>query len=326
MTVEQLVHIKKNQIVVSSRDIARHFEKRHDHIFRDIENIIGGLPKSGDTPKLFEKQEYSHEQNGQVYNEYVMNRDGFALLVMGLKGEKALEWKMKYIQAFNLMEEELRRTEKKKLLEEHRKSVREQDLLVRQQNARVRESNQYLKIAAKIKNPELQYVLYAKAAEALNDGIPVLPSKMPKMQEEENIPVPSKTNDVVENKNAVDVQEPISVQPSVLPTPTTQNPPKRPEPRKTYSATEIGKILGGINSSRIGKIANDNRLKTAQYGRNFYSRLNNGREVHSWRYYDSVIPVLKDLLKDEIARKMARKNRQTTLWNPAMQNSEFDLI
>ena len=38
-----------------------------------------------------------------------MNRDGFSLLVMGFTGKKALEWKIKYIQAFNAMEEELRR-------------------------------------------------------------------------------------------------------------------------------------------------------------------------------------------------------------------------
>ena len=184
MEKEKLVHLENEQIVVSSRQVADSFGKEHRNLIRDIETLIGGMLKIEHTPKLFAKQEYTHPQNGQKYNEYIMNRDGFSLLVMGFTGEKALEWKLKYIQAFNLMEEELIRTKKKKLLEEHRKSVREQDLLVRQQNARVRESNQYLKIAAKIKNQELQYILYAKAAEALNDGIPVLPSKIPKVQEE----------------------------------------------------------------------------------------------------------------------------------------------
>lgn len=33
-----------------------------------------------------------------------MNRDGFSLLVMGFTGQKALEWKLKYIEAFNRME------------------------------------------------------------------------------------------------------------------------------------------------------------------------------------------------------------------------------
>ncbi|MDD7656849.1 MAG: phage regulatory protein/antirepressor Ant [Veillonellaceae bacterium] len=36
-----------------------------------------------------------------------MNRDGFSLLVMGFTGSKALEWKVRYIQAFNAMEAKL---------------------------------------------------------------------------------------------------------------------------------------------------------------------------------------------------------------------------
>ena len=37
-----------------------------------------------------------------------MNRDGFSLLVMGFTGRKALEWKLKCIEAFNKMEERLK--------------------------------------------------------------------------------------------------------------------------------------------------------------------------------------------------------------------------
>ena len=33
-----------------------------------------------------------------------MTRDGFSLVAMGLNGDKALEWKIKYIEAFNQME------------------------------------------------------------------------------------------------------------------------------------------------------------------------------------------------------------------------------
>lgn len=38
-----------------------------------------------------------------------MNRDGFTLLAMGFTGNKALEFKMKYIEAFNQMEAELKK-------------------------------------------------------------------------------------------------------------------------------------------------------------------------------------------------------------------------
>jgi phage regulatory protein, rha family len=107
-TEESLVELRNDQIVVSSRQVAKNFGKRHDHICRDIETIIGGLPKNGDTHKLFEKQEYTHPQNNRRYSEYLMNRDGFSLLVMGFTGKKALEWKLRYIDAFNQMEERLR--------------------------------------------------------------------------------------------------------------------------------------------------------------------------------------------------------------------------
>lgn len=91
--------------IASSRQVAENFEKRHDHVIRDVEVILEGLPKSGDTPQMFYRTTYIHPQNKQEYPEYLMNRDGFTLLAMGFTGSKALKWKLKYIQAFNDMED-----------------------------------------------------------------------------------------------------------------------------------------------------------------------------------------------------------------------------
>lgn len=101
-----ILSMQNGEPVVSSRQIAESFEKRHDHVMRDIEDIMRGLPKNGDTP-MFYKTEYVHEQNGQSYPMYLMNRDGFTLLAMGFNGKAALEWKLKYIAAFNKMEKKL---------------------------------------------------------------------------------------------------------------------------------------------------------------------------------------------------------------------------
>ena len=103
-----LVQVQNNQVVVSSRQIAEHFEKRHDNVLRDI----GGLLKNEEAKKMFYKHIYIHEQNKQKTFEYLMNRDGFSLLVMGFTGKKALEWKLKYIQAFNEMERRLKQLPK----------------------------------------------------------------------------------------------------------------------------------------------------------------------------------------------------------------------
>lgn len=108
MNMNKLVYAKHEEAVCSSRDIAFNFNKRHDNVVRAIENIIEGMSKIEEPPLLFRRSFYIDEQNGQRYPMYLMNRDGFALLVMGFTGEKALEWKLQYINAFNAMEKLLK--------------------------------------------------------------------------------------------------------------------------------------------------------------------------------------------------------------------------
>lgn len=67
--------------------------------------------------------------------------------------------------------------------------------------------------------------------------------------------------------------------------------------KKTYSATDIGNMLG-VSANKIGMLANKNNLKTEQYGKKFYdkSRYCN-KEVETFRYYDNAIDVFKELIK-----------------------------
>lgn len=100
---------KEGQVLVSSREVAKNFKKEHTKVVRDIENLVEGIAKSGDTYNhLLMKNEYQNEQNKQVYKEYLLTRDGFTLLAMGFTGSKALKWKLKYIEAFNKMEDKLK--------------------------------------------------------------------------------------------------------------------------------------------------------------------------------------------------------------------------
>lgn len=70
--------------------------------------------------------------------------------------------------------------------------------------------------------------------------------------------------------------------------------------RKTYSATEIGKMFG-VSANMIGKIANTNNLKTPEYGKLFYDKSRNSRkEVETWRYYDAAIPAFANLVEKSI--------------------------
>lgn len=102
-----ILSTQNGEPVASSRQIAESFEKNHRDVLKAIEGLEVGLRKTSQTP-MFYKTEYIHEQNGQTYPMYLMNRDGFMLLVMGFNNsEKAFEWKLKYIAAFNAMEKQL---------------------------------------------------------------------------------------------------------------------------------------------------------------------------------------------------------------------------
>lgn len=103
--VENDLHLKteSGQIVVSSRCVAERFGKQHKHVLDSINDLIGGVAeKSAD---LFIPSRYQHLQNKQWYPEYLLTRDGFTLLAMGFTGQEALKWKLKYIEAFNEMEQ-----------------------------------------------------------------------------------------------------------------------------------------------------------------------------------------------------------------------------
>ena len=70
---------------------------------------------------------------------------------------------------------------------------------------------------------------------------------------------------------------------------------------KTYSATEIGAMFG-VSANKIGKLANKHNLKTDAYGKLFYSKSEHSvKEVETWRYYDSVIPVFEKIFGQEVA-------------------------
>ena len=66
--------------------------------------------------------------------------------------------------------------------------------------------------------------------------------------------------------------------------------------QKTYSATEIADMLG-VTPQKIGRLSNANNLKTKEYGKWFYDKSqHSSKEVETFRYFDSAIPVFKELL------------------------------
>lgn len=98
------VRVNGSQVIVSSRDVARVFEKDHSKVLRDIRE----LPCPVDFRlSNFGQSSYVNEQ-GRDMPEILMTRDGFTLLGMGYNGEKPMAFKIAYIAEFNRMETELK--------------------------------------------------------------------------------------------------------------------------------------------------------------------------------------------------------------------------
>ena len=75
----------------------------------------------------------------------------------------------------------------------------------------------------------------------------------------------------------------------VLPLPKVQE--------KSYSATDIGKMLG-VSKAKIGALANKNNMKCDEYGSWFHDKSPySGKEVEAFRYNSKAIEKFRSLLK-----------------------------
>ena len=100
----ELVIMRDQQAVTTSLQVAEDFGKQHGHVLRDVEALkkdvsnFGEMFQEGDIPDSY----------GRSRKTYYMNRDGFTILAMGFTGKQALQFKLKYIDAFNKMEAALK--------------------------------------------------------------------------------------------------------------------------------------------------------------------------------------------------------------------------
>lgn len=104
--MDNLVIMKNQQAVTTSLQVAETFNKNHRDVLAAIDDLKEGVAEN--YADLFYEDSYIHPQNKQKYRQIIMNRDGFTLLAMGFTGQKALKFKLKYIEAFNQMEELLK--------------------------------------------------------------------------------------------------------------------------------------------------------------------------------------------------------------------------
>lgn len=105
----ELIKIKNvdGELLTNSRNIAHVFGKNHSDVIKALNHLYKKISNN------FRLRNYSDgsfkDGNGDEQRLISMNKDGFAMLVMGFTGIRAAEFKESYIEMFNKMEDELRR-------------------------------------------------------------------------------------------------------------------------------------------------------------------------------------------------------------------------
>jgi Rha family phage regulatory protein len=101
-----IVTIINNHAATTSLDVARVFEKNHQHVTEAIRKLVKEIPNDFELSNFRHIEIIEENANGMKIDKsyYEMTRDGFTLLAMGFTGKKALQFKLAYIEKFNAME------------------------------------------------------------------------------------------------------------------------------------------------------------------------------------------------------------------------------
>lgn len=100
---------EKGTPVTDSLKVAQVFGKQHKNIMQAVRNILGSAENSAHRHWFYEST-YLDAQ-GKPRPMFIMNRDGFSLLAMGLTGAKAMQFKVGFIEQFNAMERVVRQVQ-----------------------------------------------------------------------------------------------------------------------------------------------------------------------------------------------------------------------
>lgn len=93
---------------VTSLQVAEIFGKQHNNVLQDIRHILSQIPEIF-IELNFQQYEASYRAGFGMKKTpaYLLSKDGFTLLTMGYTGEKAMKFKVAYINRFNEMEDQL---------------------------------------------------------------------------------------------------------------------------------------------------------------------------------------------------------------------------
>lgn len=105
------------QLLVSSLEVAKNFKKEHKHVLekvdlkrKELNKLVESSTDINDL-KIFMidnfLEDFYVDEKGREQRQILLTRDGFSFITMGFTGIRADTWKLKYIETFNKMEQQL---------------------------------------------------------------------------------------------------------------------------------------------------------------------------------------------------------------------------
>lgn len=103
--VSEFVVLSDTTLVTDSRRVAKHFKKAHKSVLRAFDNLKCSDEFNGRNFAPVEEADSKGEDRRVIR----MTKDGFVFLAMGFQGDEAGRIKEAYINAFNVMADQLTR-------------------------------------------------------------------------------------------------------------------------------------------------------------------------------------------------------------------------
>ena len=304
--MNELVIMHDQQAVTTSLILAEAFNKQHKNVIQAIEAKIEPAENSARYKRMFYEGIYT-DKKGEQRKMYYLNRDGFTFIAMGFTGRKADEFKLKYIDAFNWMEERIKQqpaqyklpqTYSEALIELAKEVEKNEELqpkadkydrylsnkglititeIAKEYGMSGRELNKFLHEKGVIYKRGNKWFIYQKFA---NDGLVGYEIYMPEGRRSLKWTTKGEMliRELLENNNI----KPVLEQPQQL---TVQEPVKYSG--KYYTASAIAFNLGLSEEwiMKIGEIANELHIKPRFSNENIYCRKTlNDNGFPRWEY------------------------------------------
>ena len=304
--MNELVIMHDQQAVTTSLILAEAFNKQHKNVIQAIEAKIEPAENSARYKRMFYEGIYT-DKKGEQRKMYYLNRDGFTFIAMGFTGRKADEFKLKYIDAFNRMEERIKQqpaqyklpqTYSEVLIELAKEVEKNEELqpkadkydrylsnkglititeIAKEYGMSGRELNKFLHEKGVIYKRGNKWFIYQKFA---NDGLVGYEIYMPEGRRSLKWTTKGEMfiRELLENNNI----KPVLEQPQQL---TVQEPVKYSG--KYYTASAIAFNLGLSEEwiMKIGEIANELHIKPRFSNENIYCRKTlNDNGFPRWEY------------------------------------------